>query len=345
MRLIIVASFALLLGACSSGESRPPVDRQASRAPAKALAGGPPAMEPLRNEPVSPLPAARFDPQKMELGRQLYFDVALSGDNTVSCASCHAFEHGGAEPRAVSTGIRAQQGPINAPTVLNSAFNFVQFWDGRADSLEAQAAGPVANPLEMGSEWAQVIEELKENPEYVARFAALYPDGITQANVTNAIAEYERSLVTPSRFDLYLAGDRTALTEVEQRGYGAFKQFGCTSCHNGVNIGGGSFQKMGNRVEWFPTLGRELTDADYGRFNVTHDEAHRHQFKVPTLRNVALTGPYMHDGSQTRLEDVVRIMGHYQLGIDIPPARIEEIVAFLEALTGEIPATARMPGS
>jgi len=294
--------------------------------------------------PFEPLPeSVDFDQAKMELGRALYFDDRLSGDDTISCASCHELDHGGAEPRAVSTGIGGAQGPINAPTVLNSEYNLAQFWDGRAADLQAQASGPVANPIEMGSTWDQVVEELGAIPGYVEQFAAVYEDGITEANVTDAIAEYERTLITPSRFDAFLRGDESALDEQERRGYEAFVDVGCTACHQGMNIGGSMYQKMGLVEDWFGTLDRELTEADNGRFNHTNQESDRHFFKVPTLRNVAESSPYLHDGSQTDLAAVVRIMARHQLGADVTDAQVTDIVAFLEALTGEIPAHAALP--
>jgi cytochrome c peroxidase len=328
----LLATVAGSLGGCSSCEEEP-TGEQTPAEPA------PPIAEPLEALPEHP----DFDERKMALGRRLYFDARLSSDNTLSCASCHSLDHGGAEATAVSTGVNGAQGPINSPTVLNSRFNFVQFWDGRAADLEAQAAGPVANPIEMGSQWDQVVEELRAVPEYVAQFAAIYNDGITQANVTNAIAEYERSLVTPSRFDAFLRGDTSALNEQEQRGYATFKETGCPTCHLGVNAGGTMYQKMGLARDWFATLSRPLTEADNGRFNVTHAEADRHFFKVPTLRNVELTWPYLHDGSQRELADVVRVMASFQLGKDLTDGQVNDIVAFLRALTGELPAHARLP--
>lgn len=280
---------------------------------------------------------------KVLLGRRLFHDTRLSGDGTISCASCHSLDTGGAEHRPVSVGIRGQQGPINAPTVLNSGLNFVQFWDGRAATLEEQAAGPVANPIEMGASWDAVVATLRANEQDVAEFAAIYPDGITQANITNAIAEYERSLVTPSRFDRFLRGDETALTEQERRGWATFQEVGCTACHRGANVGGTMFQRMGLVRNYFEMRGTPLTEADNGRYNVTHDEADRHKFKVPTLRNVELTAPYFHDGSQTELAGAVRIMGQVQLGRDLTDAQVNDIVAFLRSLTGTLPEHARMP--
>jgi cytochrome c peroxidase len=254
--------------------------------------------------------------------------------------SCHSLDHGGAEAKRTSTGIRGQVGPINAPTVLNAGLNFRQFWDGRAADLAEQAAGPVANPIEMGATWEQVVANLSGDESYRTTFAALYPDGITQANVTNAIAEYERYLVTPSPFDRYLRGEHDAIPELARKGYETFKSIGCTSCHTGRNVGGTMYQKMGLVRDYFADRGNP-TDADLGRFNVTHAEADRHFFKVPSLRNVALTAPYLHDGSRQTLEEVVQVMGRYQLGRELTDAQVREIVAFLSTLTGELPEHAR----
>ncbi|KPK15045.1 MAG: cytochrome B6 [Myxococcales bacterium SG8_38] len=281
--------------------------------------------------------------EKVVLGRSLYHDTILSGDGTVSCATCHMLDHGGAEPRKTSTGIRGQKGPINSPTVLNSAYNFVQFWDGRAKDLQEQAAGPVANPIEMGAVWDEVVAKIKKEDEYAAAFAKLYEDGVTQDNITDAIAEYEKSLITPSRFDKYLRGDASALTDQEKRGYQTFKEVGCTACHAGVLAGGAMFQKLGLVKDYFADRGTPLTEADMGRFNVTKNPADKHFFKVPTLRNVELTPPYLHDGSRETLEETVAVMGRYQLGRELTQQQVNDIVAFLKSLTGELPPHAKMP--
>ena len=296
----------------------------------------------MAEEPLKPLPAlGELDMNKLVLGRKLFHDGILSADGTISCSSCHMLTHGGAEPDRTSTGINGQVGPINSPTVLNSSHNFVQFWDGRAKDLREQAEGPVANPIEMGSTWEGVVKRLQGNEEYVADFKELYEDGITKNNVTDAIAVYEEALITPSRFDKYLMGDRTAITEAEKKGYETFKEVGCTACHNGVLVGGGMFQKMGLVKDYFTDRGIEITEADLGRFNVTKNPADKHFFKVPTLRNVELTSPYLHDGTRATLEETVRIMGKYQLGRDLTEAQVNSIVTFLKSLTGELPDYAK----
>lgn len=299
--------------------------------------------KPAVAEPLQPLPeAVEVDMGKVVLGRALFHDTLLSGDGTVSCATCHSLDHGGAEPRRTSTGIKGQIGPINSPTVLNASLNLAQFWDGRAKDLQEQAEGPVANPMEMGETWENVVQKVGKNAEYKAALDDLYSDGVTMANITDAIAEYERSLITPSRFDAYLRGDQSAITAEEKAGYETFKEVGCTACHMGVNVGGAMYQKMGLVNDYFAARGTEITDADLGRYNVTKRDSDKHFFKVPTLRNVALTSPYLHDGSQKTLEETVRIMGKYQLGRDLSDEQVAQIVAFLKSLTGELPAHARM---
>ncbi|MAQ15753.1 MAG: cytochrome B6 [Sandaracinus sp.] len=295
--------------------------------------------------PVEPIEAPEVNMDKVYLGRRLYHDPILSGDGTVSCATCHTLDHGGAEDRRTSNGIGDQVGPINSPTVLNAHFNFVQFWDGRAENLQEQAAGPIENPIEMGGAFGDVVGAVAGDEWYAERFASIYgeDDPVTKDNITDALAEYERYLITPAPFDDFLRGDESALNEQEQRGWAAFQEVGCISCHQGVNLGGTMFQKMGVVENYFEMRGGELTEADHGRFNVTEDEADRHKFKVPTLRNITLTPPYFHDGSQTDLREVVRIMARIQLGKQLEDGQVDDIVAFLGALEGELPAEARLP--
>jgi cytochrome c peroxidase len=328
----LVASSVPALAACGTKSDTGAQGGQAASTQA-------PAAEPL----AALTPPTGLDPKKVSLGRALFHDTRLSADNTIACATCHSLDMGGAEHKKTSTGIGGQIGPINSPTVLNAALNFVQFWDGRAATLEEQAGGPIANPIEMGSSIDAALTMIRGDARYAAEFAAAYPDGVTEANLRHAIAEYERSLITPSRFDRYLAGQRDAITEQERRGYETFKSVGCTACHTGAGVGGSMFQKMGLVQNYFELRGGELTEADNGRFNVTRQESDRHVFKVPTLRNVELTAPYFHDGSQDTLEGAVRVMGRVQLGRTLTDAQVADIVAFLKSLTGEIPAGARMP--
>lgn len=233
-----------------------------------------------------------------------------------------------------SVGIGGAMGTFNSPTVFNSGFNFAQFWDGRAATLEEQAAGPIHNPIEMGSNWQEVLAKLNTDRDYIKDFDSVYPDGITPDNIVDAIATFERTLVTPdSRFDQYLLGDENALSDGEKKGYQLFQDYGCTSCHQGINIGGNMFQRFGILKGYFKD--NKITSSDLGQFNVTGLEEDRHVFKVPGLRNIAVTQPYFHDGSATTLEEVVLTMGLYQLGRIIPKTDIDLIVAFLHTLTGK----------
>lgn len=295
------------------------------------------AAEALKGEPVQPLPlTVDLDPEKVALGDKLFHDRRLSGDNTLNCAFCHDLTRGGTDQAKVATGIRGQQGPINSPTVYNAMYNIAQFWDGRAKDLQEQAAGPVANPIEMGAEWDAVVEKLKQDADYQIAFAKFYPDqGLTKTTVTDAIATFEETLVTPnSRFDRYLRGDLASLSADEKEGYELFKA-NCASCHFGPALGGLSYEKMGVKQDYFKQRGSPLTDADNGRFNVTKNEQDRHFFKVPVLRNIELTHPYFHDGSVGSLAEAVRIMGRVQVGKNFTGEETEKLVAFLKTLTGE----------
>jgi cytochrome c peroxidase len=242
---------------------------------------------------------------------------------------------GGDDNRRHSNGVNGAQGGINAPTVFNSGFNFVQFWDGRAATLEAQIDGPVNNPVEMASDWPQVINKLQQDSRYREVFSDLYQDGISADNIKDAIATFERSLVTPdSRFDRYLKGEQTALSSAEKNGYLLFQSYGCIACHQGINLGGNMFERMGMMADYFGDRGN-ITRADQGRFNVTQREADRYYFRVPSLRNVDRTAPYFHDGSVTDLPEAVRVMAKYQLGRAMPEEDLRDIVLFLKSLNGK----------
>jgi len=303
------------------------------RAKSYASPGLPPA---LRSSVIRPIPTnLSVDPRAVALGAKLYHDPRLSGDDTISCATCHDLAKGGTDRARVSTGIRGQKGGINAPTTFNSGFQFMQFWDGRAPTLEDQAAGPPANPIEMGATWEGIEQKLGADPALVAEMTAIYPDGVRKKNITAAIAAFERTLITPgSRFDKFLLGDAAAMTAEQKRGYELFLSSGCATCHVGELLGGKSFERMGRADDYFAARGN-LTDADNGRFNVTKREADRHKFKVPTLRNIALTAPYFHDGTQADLRSAVVAMARYQLGVVLREDEVAAIVKFLEALTGE----------
>ncbi|MDU5805178.1 MAG: cytochrome-c peroxidase [Haemophilus parainfluenzae] len=281
---------------------------------------------------VQPIPdALTTDKAKVALGRNLYFDGRLSGDGTIQCHTCHQLDKGGVDRLDTSTGIDGQKGPINAPTVFNAAFNFVQFWDGRAADLADQAKGPPTNPVEMGSHsWDDIVARFEMDEEFKQEFLKEYPQ-VTKETLTHAIGEYEKTLITPnSDFDRYLKGDKTALTEQQVRGYELFKQHKCDTCHTGVAMGGQSYEYMGLYGDYFKDRGTPLTDADEGRFAQTKDPFDMHRFKVPTLRNVALTAPYFHDASAKELKDAVSAMLKYQSNVKQPAQKdIEDITSFL----------------
>lgn len=289
----------------------------------------------LAQEPIRPLQeVSGLDPYKVALGKILFHDPRLSADNTLSCASCHPLERGGADGLPVSLGVGGAVGGINAPSVLTAAYNFRQFWDGRAGSLEEQAGGPVVNPVEMASSWPQVLEKLGADSEIKQQFSRVYRNGLSAENIRDAIAEFERSLARPARFDRWLNGDTNALSNDEVIGYQLFRKHGCTGCHQGVNIGGNLYQRFGTMAPYFSP--GTSTKADMGRFNITAREEDRHYFKVPSLRNVALTAPYFHNAAATTLEEAVRVMGKYQLGLELPAHDVEHIVKFLGSLNSEL---------
>ena len=287
----------------------------------------------LATEPITPLPQdVQVDKQKALLGYKLFIDPILSKDYTVSCLSCHNIYAGGADNHIVSHGIDHKFGNIQSPTVLNARYNFKQFWNGRAENLAEQASGPIHNPVELGMDTKTVENRLNTSKEYKELFYNIYKTPqISFEQVINAIVEFENALVTPnSRFDRYLRGENT-LSADEKRGYTLFKQFGCVTCHNGVNIGSNSMQKIGLFEEYknkqsYPDL-----------YSITHDPENKNVFKVPTLRNISQTAPYLHDGSAKTLEDAVRAMSKYQLGTTLSDSDVELIVKFLHTLDGEHP--------
>lgn len=290
--------------------------------------------EPL-SEPIKPIPkSVDLDPERVALGKALFHDKRLSADNSISCASCHNLAKAGTDLTRVSEGINGQPGEVNSPTVFNSGLNFRQFWDGRAKTLEDQIDGPLKNPKEMGTSWPEVIKKLKVDKQYLQNFQAIYGNGITETNIKDAIATFERSLITPnSRFDRYLLGEANAITAEEKRGYELFKNYGCVACHQGANVGGNMFQVFGVLNDYFGQRGNP-TKADLGRFNVTGNEFDKHSFKVPSLRMAAVTPPYFHDGSAETLRDAVDVMFKFQLGRDAPDDEKDAIVKFLHTLVG-----------
>jgi cytochrome c peroxidase len=286
------------------------------------------------DEPIKPIrPVQEINLAQVELGKKLYFDPRLSKSGFISCNSCHNLSMGGTDNLRTSIGHNWQEGPINAPTVLNSSLAIAQFWDGRAADLKEQAGGPIANPGEMAASHTLAVGVLESIPEYVTEFKLVFgEEGIDIDKVTQAIAEFEKTLVTPnSRFDQWLLGDEDAITATEKEGYELFKTSGCVACHNGEAVGGNSFQKMGV-VEPYQTA----SDAQ-GMAGVTGKDADRFKFKVPTLRNVEMTYPYFHDGAAQTLAEAVDIMGRLQLGKKFTEEENAKIVAFLKTLSGDQP--------
>jgi len=288
-----------------------------------------------KQEPIVPIPLEiKLDTRKVALGRRLFHDPHLSSDNTISCSSCHNLASGGMDGLPRSIGVGGKEGVINAPTVFNSGFNVTQFWDGRVATLEEQVDFPMEHTCDMGTTWLDVITKLEQDAEYRRDFADIYPEGIKQPSVRNAIATYERSLITPnSKFDRFLRGDPHALDGDEVAGYELFKNLGCISCHQGMNVGGNMYEKIGLFSDYFADRGN-VQEVDYGRYNRTKIEEHRYEFRVPPLRNVALTAPYFHDASAATLEKAVAVMGKYQLGVDLSKDEIAKLVKFLHTLTG-----------
>jgi len=313
----------------------PPTPSVTGTAPSAGAArtGGPSLLD---LSPIRPLPeGVPVDGRKVALGDRLFHEPRLSKDGTISCASCHDLTQGGDDGQVVSRGVGGALGSVNAPTVLNSGFNFRQFWDGRAATLEEQVDGPLLHPAEMASSWDDVLATLRNDKAYAKSFGDVYADGVTPANVRDAIATFERSLVTPnSRFDRWLRGEADALTAEEQEGFRLFVDVGCVTCHQGVNVGGNLFEVLGRSNDYFKDKGSSKP-ADLGRFNVTGNEADKHKFKVPALRNVELTAPYLHDGSAATLQEAVQVMASYQIGRELQPHEVDRLVAFLRTLTGE----------
>ena len=284
-------------------------------------------------ELITPIPDnIEYDKQKAALGKKLFLDTRLSADDTISCASCHFLNDGGDDNIAIPFGIGGKIGGIHTPTVYNSRYNLAQFWDGRAANLKEQASGPIHNPVEMGSNFKDIIKKLNKDKKIVKEFKAIYKEGITEYSIIDAIVEFENTLVTPnSPFDKFLKGDTSALDSSEKEGFKLFKEYGCISCHNGINIGGNLFQKVGI-IKEFKTKLKSL-----GKFELTKDQNDKNYFKVPTLRNIEKTAPYFHDGSVSSLKNAVLVMFEVQLGVEPKKDEIEKIVKFLKSLNGELP--------
>ncbi|HBV20182.1 MAG TPA: cytochrome-c peroxidase [Nitrosomonas sp.] len=282
-----------------------------------------------------PLPESIIDEEKnaalIKLGKTLYLDPRLSINDKISCNSCHQLDSYGVDNEPTSLGHDNKRGGRNSPTTLNAALHVAQFWDGRASDVEEQALGPILNPIEMGmSNKGAVVSKLKAIDEYQKLFAEAFPEQKHPFNYKNigvAIGAFERTLLTPSRFDDYLKGDEDALNHEEKKGLNKFINAGCVTCHNGVVIGGNSYQKIGV-VEPYET-------DDLGRFEVTHIKSDKKKFKVPSLRNITKTGPYFHDGSVETLDEAIRLMAKHQLGKKVDAAFIEDVKAFLGSLTAK----------
>lgn len=291
------------------------------------------------NNPKNPLTA-----EKIELGRALYFDARLSKSGVISCNSCHNVAHYGVDNLPTSPGHKWQFGGRNSPTSFNAAIQFVQFWDGRAADVEAQAKGPVLNPIEMATPHEEyAVQRIASIQGYQDMFKAAFPgqtNPITYDNIANAIGAYERTLLTPSRFDLYLKGDANALTDVEKKGMETFINSGCITCHMGAGIGGNMYQKFGVKKDYWTLTGSKKQDL--GRFDITKQEADKYFFKVPSLRNVEHTYPYFHDGSVWGLKDAIKIMGELQLDKKFTDEEVNQIEAFLKSLTGDLPESGRL---
>ena len=300
----------------------------------------PAAIDPAMLKAFAPLPEVApgkepVTPEKIALGRMLYYDTRLSKSQKISCNSCHDLAKYGVDNQATSDGHKGQKGDRNSPTVYNAALHFVQFWDGRAADVEEQAKGPVLNPVEMAmTSDKQAVAVLKSMPEYVGAFKKAFPedkDPVTYDNMGKAIGAFERKLMTPSRWDKFLKGDQTALTAEEKAGFQTMVASGCQTCHAGALVGGNIFQKIGVVKPWPNT-------SDEGRAKVTKNAADRFMFKVPSLRNVEKTGPYFHDGKIATLKDAIAKMGDYQVGKVLTDADIQSIETWLKCLTGDIPA-------
>ncbi|HET7542305.1 MAG TPA: cytochrome c peroxidase [Polyangiaceae bacterium] len=323
----------LLLSALQA--SQPPEPEEAPKTSAQHVEINPRLLrrfQPLRSQietPTNPITQAKTD-----LGRMLFFETRLSKAQKTSCNTCHALENYGVDGLATSVGHRGQRGSRNSPTVYNAAGFFAQFWDGRADTVEEQAKGPILNPLEMAlTSPEQGVKVLRSMPEYRDAFAKAFPgeaDPLTFDNAARAIAAFERRLTTPSRWDDYLHGNQEALTVAELEGLKVFTNIGCMVCHTGEFVGGAMYQKVGIVEPW-------PDQQDQGRFTVSKQETDRMMFKVPTLRNIGKTAPYFHDGSVPTLDAAVRRMGRYQLGLTLSDTEVSAIVTWLGALTGELP--------
>ena len=331
--LIILAAIATVAWGCSQAPQKPTTDQfaglldraKATFSPLNAVADNP-------DNPITP--------EKVNLGRTLYFDKRLSKEGNISCNSCHNLETYGVDNQPTSPGDAGERGGRNSPTVLNAAYHFAQFWDGRAKDVEEQAGGPILNPIEMAMPDQEfVIKRLQGIKGYQEMFAAAFPgqeQPINYANLQKAIAAFERKLITPSRFDEYLMGYEETLSADEKKGLQTFMDVGCTACHSGTVLGGQMYQKFGLAGNYWDFT--HSSKVDNGRFLVTNNEADKYIFKVPSLRNIEKTHPFFHDGSITDLGEAVKVIAKLQLNKDLTDQEVKEIVTFLKTLTGSVPA-------
>lgn len=336
--LLVLSGFATYLASCIPASEVSPESSvatpQATTAPADSALI---AEARIHFEPLKPAPNS--DTEQVKLGKMLFYEPRLSVNNTISCKSCHNLETYGVDQRVTSPGHIGQMGTRNAPTVLNASLNQSQFWDGRAKDLVEQAGEPILNPLEMAMpNEAAVIARLKTIPAYVSAFQKAFPDQpspISYTNLRQALARFEETLLTPSRFDRFLEGDSQSLSENEKTGLKTFMNRGCVACHYGPGLGGERFHKFGIMKPY-------QHQKDMGRFEVTQQARDRYLFKVPLLRNIEQTGPYFHDGKVKDLKEAIRIMADTELGATFSDAEIENLLTFLKTLTGEVPAEAKI---
>jgi cytochrome c peroxidase len=294
-------------------------------------------------EPIAALPRKiDVDPRQVDLGKRLFVDAILSHDGKVSCLSCHPFSKGGADGKArADLAARDTKGKINVTTIFNVPYNATCHWSGEWDTMEGQLDTPVTSKAALATDWPSLVRRVRDNEGYRRSFEAVWDDGVTETNIRRVLVAYEKTLITPdARFDRWLA-HAEVLTDAELEGYQLFKSYGCVSCHQGVNVGGNMFEKLGVMGDYFAArerdTGQPVTEVDYGRFRVTKREEDRYVFRVPSLRNVDLTAPYFHDGSTATLEEAIRTMGRYQLGRELDENHIVLIAAFLRTLDGVLP--------
>lgn len=294
----------------------------------------------FQSKPIPPIEQIyELNADKVKLGEMLFQDSRLSGQQSHACATCHHLKLGGTDQQTTFLGLNNRHGSLNTPTVFNASYNFRQFWDGRAKTLKDVIIDHVDDKHILNNQWDIITERLANVPIYQEAFNLVYTDGISGHNIQDALEAFLHSLVTPnSPFDRYIRGETDALNEEALKGYELFNAYGCVLCHQGPNMGGNLYQKMGIYKDYFKSK-KVVSETDLGRYNVTNLDEDILVFKVPTLRNVALTAPYMHDGSAKNLEEAVEMMGEYQIGITIPKHEVSLIVKFLESLTGDQPTT------